>query len=167
MKTPNIDLGQLTDTLITNVTGEYAPLIAALKPVLLIAVIAYVVYRVVKFIAKLIPAPKDPIRMYSNKERIAGFNRAGNRCEMEGFLWFRCSREAKHGDHHYPHSRGGATTMKNFVAACVKCNTSKGAKVPTRFATWRLQQRRQGYFPKGHPVVVGEKVKRNKKSSMA
>ena len=163
METPTFDPAQLADTIFTKVAGEYAPLLSAMKPVFFIAIAAYVIFRLVKFVIKFIPVPKDSIRMYTKGERMHGFARADYRCEMEGFLWFRCGKEAKHGDHHYPHSRGGATTMKNFVAACVKCNTSKGAKVPTRFATWRLQNRRKAYFPKGQSVVVGERVKRKAK----
>lgn len=124
-------------------------------------VAAYFIFRVIK---RIIPVRKDAKRMYTKPERMAGFARARNRCEMEGFLWFRCNSKAEHGDHHYPWSRGGSTTMENFVAACGKCNMSKGAKIPTWFATWRMANRRRGYFPKGVPVKAGARVKRQRAS---
>jgi 5-methylcytosine-specific restriction endonuclease McrA len=111
---------------------------------------------------------KDDERLYSKQDRMIGFARAGGRCEMDGFLWFlRCGREAKHGDHHYPHSKGGATTMQNFVAACVRCNTSKGAKVPTFMQTKRIQNRRRSYFPKSVPVTAGERITRQSRKLAA
>lgn len=122
---------------------------------------ALFVYRIIR---RFIPVRKDTIRMYTKSDRVSGFARAGNRCEMEGFLWFRCSRKAEHGDHHYPWSRGGSTTMENFVAACGKCNMSKGAKIPTRFATWRMTMRRRSYFPKGVQIKAGARVRRPKRA---
>jgi hypothetical protein len=118
-----------------------------------------------RLIKRMIPVRKDDARRFSKSDNREGFMRAGNRCEMEGFLWFRCSGKAEHGDHHYPHSRGGSSTLDNFVAACGKCNMSKGAKIPTRFATWRLVQRRRGYFPKGTPLKPGARVRRPKTRS--
>lgn len=101
---------------------------------------------------------KDPQRMFSAAQRLEGFSRAGSQCELESVWFKRCTRRASHGDHHYPHSKGGATSMMNFTAACVRCNTSKGAKVPTSLATWRLERRRRGYFPAGVPVAAGQRI---------
>lgn len=101
---------------------------------------------------------KDPQRMFSAAQRQEGFSRAGSQCELESVWFKRCTRRASHGDHHYPHSKGGATSMMNFTAACVRCNTSKGAKVPTALATWRLERRRRGYFPAGIPVTAGQRM---------
>lgn len=101
---------------------------------------------------------KDPVRMFTAPQRAEGFSRAGGICELESMPFVRCRERASHGDHHYPWSRGGATSMLNFTAACVRCNTSKGAKVPTRFSTWRLERRRQRYFPAGVPVTAGQRM---------
>lgn len=129
------------------------------QTVLIAAAVIFVLSLVLKVYRALHKPHKDEDRLYSKQDRMIGFARAGGRCEMDGFLWFlRCSREAKHGDHHYPHSKGGATTMQNFVAACVRCNTSKGAKVPTLMQTKRIQNRRRRYFPKGVPVIAGERI---------
>lgn len=102
-------------------------------------------------------APTDPTRMFSKAQRAEGFGRAGSRCEMEGAWFRRCRRTAAHGDHWFPWSKGGATSMGNFVAACQRCNTSKGAKVPSVFATFRLVNRRRKYFPAGLDAATGQK----------
>lgn len=100
--------------------------------------------------------PTDPSRLFSPAQRTEGFARAGNRCELELIPFIRCRRKAHHGDHFLPWSKGGSTSMGNFVAACARCNTSKGSKVPTAFATFRLEMRRRHYFPRGMTVKPGE-----------
>lgn len=102
-------------------------------------------------------APKDPTRMFTANQRTEGFARAGGRCEFEAWAFARCKKPAHHGDHHYPWSKGGATSMSNFTAACVRCNTSKGAKLPGFFSTMRLEARRRKYFPAGIPVKAGQR----------
>ena len=101
---------------------------------------------------------KDPVRMFTSEERAEGFGRTGGRCEFDGWLFKlnRCHRPAAHGDHWQPWARGGATTMDNFVSACVRCNTSKGAKIPTWGQTVRVAWRRRFYFPKGSQRRPGE-----------
>lgn len=99
---------------------------------------------------------KDPTRMFSAAQRATGFRRAAFRCELESFLWFRCKRPAQHGDHWFPHSKGGASSMTNFVAACSSCNLAKSAKTPTRGQTARVQRRRRAYFPAGVDPTAGE-----------
>ena len=47
--------------------------------------------------------------------------------------------------------------MANFTAACVRCNTSKGAKLPGFFSTIRMEARRRKYFPAGIPVKAGQR----------
>lgn len=111
----------------------------------------------VRVVAASRTPPKDPSRLFSANQRTEGFARAGGRCELEGWGFSRCRRPASHGDHHFPWSRGGSTSMANFVAACARCNTSKGAKVPGFFVTLRMQGRRRGYFPRGSVVVAGER----------
>ncbi|MEJ1191872.1 HNH endonuclease [Pseudarthrobacter sp. CCNWLW207] len=48
-------------------------------------------------------------------------------------------RPAEHGDHFYPRSEGGSTSLQNFVAACARCNRAKRARIPSPG-----QQRRDG-----------------------
>lgn len=103
------------------------------------------------------PVATDPSRLFSDAQRNEGFARAGGRCELDGFFFTRCKGQAHHGDHHFPWSRGGSTSMTNFVAACARCNTSKGAKIPSAWATMRMEARRRKYFPQGVPVKAGER----------
>lgn len=92
---------------------------------------------------------KDPVRMFTSEQRHSAFARAGGRCEMESLFFIRCRRPAAHGDHWFPHSKGGRTNMRNLVAACAPCNTGKGARTPTAWETTRLEWRRRRYFPEG------------------
>lgn len=100
--------------------------------------------------------PKDPRRLFAVPDRKAAFDRAGNRCEYDGFLWFRCPHPAHHADHFFPHTRGGATSMRNLVAACTGCNLAKSSHMPTPWVKWRLERRRRRYFPSGMDVTAGE-----------
>ncbi len=61
---------------------------------------------------------RDPVRRFTRQQRREGMSRAGGLCELEGRFRRRCSRPAEHGDHFYPWSKGGATSMQNFVATC-------------------------------------------------
>lgn len=138
---------------VSTVTG-----MASTQPTLLMAAGAFIfMVIVVRTVARSRPVPKDPSRLFSANQRAEGFARAGGRCELEGWGFLRCKRPASHGDHHYPWSRGGSTSMTNFVAACASCNTSKGAKVPSHWATVRMQYRRRRYFPSGSIVSAGER----------
>ena len=76
---------------------------------------------------------------------------------MESIFFTRCNEAAAHGDHWFPWSRGGPTSMENFVAACPGCNLAKGAKVPTFWQTQRLSWRRRRYYPteRLHQVTPG------------
>ncbi len=89
---------------------------------------------------------KDPQRLFTTDQRRYGATRAGDRCEMESIFFTRCRRPGEHGDHWFPHSLGGGTVMDNFVWACARCNTSKGARIPTWWETSRLEWRRRRYF---------------------
>lgn len=89
---------------------------------------------------------KDPARLFSSAQRAEGFDRCGGRCEGELLIGVRCRSKANQGDHWLPHSRGGATSMENFVGLCAPCNRSKSARIPSRFATWRLSNRRKRYW---------------------
>lgn len=95
---------------------------------------------------------KDPQRLFTVDQRRSGGFRAGDRCEMEGIFLTRCRRPGEHGDHWFPHSKGGGTTMENFVWACARCNIAKSARVPTFWETTRLEWRRRRYFDHAHTL---------------
>lgn len=100
----------------------------------------------------------DPTRLFTSDQRREGMVRAENRCEMPRlFGLMRCRRRAEHGDHFFPWSRGGATTMGNYVAACAKCNLAKSNHVPTRLTTFLIALRRRRYFPDGIPIRPGQR----------
>ncbi|WP_308208511.1 HNH endonuclease [Microbacterium paraoxydans] len=128
-------------------------------PWILAAVVALTVLTVVLLVSRRRPGARDERRMYTSMERAQGFGRASQQCEYDRWLLWRCTRTAQHGDHFYPWSRGGATSMRNFVAACGRCNTSKGARIPTSSQRLRIERRRRKYFPAGTPVGVGEWVR--------
>jgi 5-methylcytosine-specific restriction endonuclease McrA len=94
-------------------------------------------------------------RMFNKAQKDQGHARAGRRCEFSEGLG-RCKNRSEHGDHFYPHSRGGATTMKNFVAACSMHNLSKGAKMPSALEKSRIEKRRKRYFPAFTSTKAGE-----------
>lgn len=100
---------------------------------------------------------RDPIRRFSRQQRSLGMARAGGQCEMENGVYRRCSREAQHGDHFYPWSKGGATSLQNFVAACSVCNRRKAAKIPSPGQQKRMERRRLEYVTAGADVSVGER----------
>lgn len=60
---------------------------------------------------------RDPARRFSRQQRREGMARAADQCEMEAGFRRRCSQPAEHGDHFYPWSKGGSTSLQNFVAA--------------------------------------------------
>lgn len=99
---------------------------------------------------------RDPRRAFNETERMAGFLRAGAQCEFARWVFFRCTRTASHGDHFIPWSKGGATSMRNFVAACATCNMTKGAVMPSRLSRTLMAARRCRYFPSGIPRDAGE-----------
>lgn len=137
-----------------------AGMFAAAPVPFVVAAAALLLGILVKAAAAMRPAgPKDPSRLFSANQRKEGFDRAGGRCELEGRFFSRCRRPAHHGDHWFPWSRGGATSMTNFVAACVKCNLAKGAKVPGAWETMRMESRRRKYFAQGLNTKAGEHFK--------
>jgi len=103
---------------------------------------------------------KDPQRAFTAAQRTAGFARCGNRCEHISIFGRRCTAAPTHGDHVWPHSKGGATTLANFAGLCARHNLMKGARTPSRWAIRRLERRRRNYFPPGHPVEVVWRVGR-------
>lgn len=128
------------------------------QPALVIGVLVLVV-----LVIKALTGPqgggskaRDPQRLYTNRDRRAGFDRAGGRCEGEWLPFVRCTRPANAGDHWLPHSKGGATSAANFVALCSIHNRSKSARVPSRFQTARLQVRRRKYMSDRALVTAGQ-----------
>ncbi|MFJ4267995.1 HNH endonuclease [Paenarthrobacter nicotinovorans] len=83
--------------------------------------------------------------------------RAGGLCELETSYGRRCTRTAEHGDHFYPWSKGGATSLHNFVAACAHCNRRKSARIPSPGMLTRLERRRSTYIGADAAVPAGER----------
>jgi 5-methylcytosine-specific restriction endonuclease McrA len=48
--------------------------------------------------------------------------------KRDRFICRYCGRKAKTVDHVVPLARGGASTMENMIAACVSCNSARGAR---------------------------------------
>lgn len=138
--------------------GDQLTVLAAEQPALLIGIVVFVA-----LVTKVLTGPqgggskaRDPQRLYTNRDRRAGFDRAGGRCEGEWLPFVRCTRPANAGDHWLPHSKGGATSAANFVALCSIHNRSKSARVPSRFQTARLQVRRRKYMSDRALVTAGQ-----------
>jgi 5-methylcytosine-specific restriction endonuclease McrA len=100
---------------------------------------------------------RDPVRRFTRQQRREGMARAGGQCEMDAGFRSRCSRPAEHGDHFYPWSKGGSTSLQNFVAACSRCNRAKGARIPSPAQQERLERRRFAYVLSEDGVHVGER----------
>ena len=100
---------------------------------------------------------RDPVRRFTRQQRREGMARAAGTCEMEAGFRRRCSRPAEHGDHFYPWSKGGSTSLQNFVAACARCNRAKGARIPSPGQQERMERRRREYLPPSSSVSVGER----------
>ena len=101
---------------------------------------------------------RDPVRRFTRQQQCReGMARADGQCEMEAGFRRRCSRPAEHGDHFYPWSKGGSTSVQNFVAACSRCNRAKGARIPSPAQQERLERRRRTYVTLDGAVAVGER----------
>lgn len=100
---------------------------------------------------------RDPERRFTRQQRREGMARAGGLCELEAGFGRRCGRPAEHGDHFYPWSKGGSTSLQNFVAACARCNRAKRARVPSPGQQRRMERRRREYLPPSSSVSVGER----------
>lgn len=98
------------------------------------------------------PLPKDkrdPARVFTAAAKREASELAGGRCEGTRVIRCRHRGDDLHGDHWYPHSRGGATTLDNLVMLCPKCNRRKSDKIPTSAETAVLYLRRRSYMPPG------------------
>lgn len=156
----SFDVSEILTGALSNMPGMLSGAFAAAPLPFIIAAALMLLVVLSKVAAAVRPAgPKDPSRLFSANQRKEGFDRAGGRCELEGRFFSRCRRPAHHGDHWFPWSRGGSTSMANFVAACVKCNLAKGAKVPGAWQTMRLESRRRKYFAQGLNAKAGEHFK--------
>jgi len=100
---------------------------------------------------------RDPVRRFTRQQRREGMARAGGRCELEAGFGRRCNRPAEHGDHFYPWSKGGSTSLQNFVAACARCNRAKRARIPSPGQQQRMVRRRRDYVSPDASVSVGER----------
>ena len=100
---------------------------------------------------------RDPQRRFTRHQRRDGMLRAGGQCELESGYRRRCTRAAEHGDHFYPWSKGGATSPRNFVAACAHCNRRKSARIPSPGQLTRLERRRASYVGTDVAVPLGER----------
>jgi len=100
---------------------------------------------------------RDPVRRFTRQQRREGMARANGLCELEAGFGRRCGRPAEHGDHFYPWSKGGATSLQNFVAACAKCNRAKRANIPSPGQQRRIERRRREFLPPSSSVRVGER----------
>jgi 5-methylcytosine-specific restriction endonuclease McrA len=100
---------------------------------------------------------RDPVRRFTRQQRREGMARAGGLCELEAGFGRRCGRPAEHGDHFYPWSKGGSTSLQNFVAACARCNRAKRARIPSPAQQQRMERRRRDYVPPSSSVSVGER----------
>lgn len=131
------------------------PLVALV--VLAVTATPAVVARIIEALPRAVH--KDSQRMFTSDQRREGNARANGQCEMEGVFFTRCARPGEHGDHWFPHSKGGASSMNNFVWACAPCNLAKSAHVPTFWETTRLEWRRRRYFDPTAQMRPGEKVR--------
>lgn len=116
---------------------------------LAVGIAVIVVVAMIRRGQKAIVRARDVKRVFTKPERMEMFARAGGRCEHKPLLGRRCTEKPTHGDHIYPWSKGGATTMDNAQALCARHNGIKSAWVPTWPYIKRLEHRRRSYFPEG------------------
>jgi hypothetical protein len=125
--------------------------------VVLPGILAVVLMLVAAVIAARDVRHRDPVRRFTRQQRREGMARAGGQCELEAVFGRRCGRPAEHGDHFYPWSKGGSTSLQNFVAACARCNRAKRARIPSPGQQQRLERRRRHYVTSDASVSAGER----------
>lgn len=135
-------------------TGEFIPEAVGWVVVFIIARVVFKSIRNIRNAKRRAHQSTDE-RIFSQEQKRLGHARAGHQCEFSVGL-SRCPRRSQHADHFFPFSRGGATSMQNFVAACEFHNLSKGAKMPSALDKSRIEIRRKNYFPALTEVRVGE-----------
>lgn len=99
------------------------------------------------------PFDRDPRRQFTTADEQWIKECANGRCEHRYcFGLFRCHASyakgnTMHHDHHYPWSKGGATSRRNLVLLCAKHNLRKSDRLPRFVETWLLAKARLHYFP--------------------
>lgn len=99
---------------------------------------------------------RDPKRRFDKEDFHAAARLANYRCEYVDSMGHRCNTGGTlHGDHWFPHSRGGATVYdptlplnpfeNNLVILCEECNMAKSNIPPTQEETIRLENSRAQY----------------------
>ena len=81
-------------------------------------------------VIRLVHFVRVPFRASAPLSRRAVFARDGGRCAY-------CHAPAETIDHVLPRSRGGGHQWDNVVAACARCNHTKGDRTPAELG-WRL-----------------------------
>ena len=150
----NATVGQRPTTVTAVFTGMFDGVLGAVALPGILAVVLTIVAAIIQ--ARDVRG-RDPVRRFSRQQRREGMARADVQCEMEAGFRRRCSRPAEHGDHFYPWSKGGSTSLQNFVAACSRCNRAKGARIPSPGQQESLERRRRTYVPLEDAVSVGER----------
>jgi 5-methylcytosine-specific restriction endonuclease McrA len=84
----------------------------------------------VPLVVRLTRHVRVPYRPHVGLSRRAIFARDGGRCAY-------CAGPAETIDHVVPRSKGGRHTWENVVAACAKCNHTKGDRTVAELG-WRL-----------------------------
>lgn len=122
--------------------------------VFILGLVALVIWALLKVRGRL-SRRRDPVRLFTSKQRKAAYHYAGGRCEYKPLFWRRCpARHNLQGDHIYPWSQGGRTIPSNLQMLCAKHNRRKSALVPNWWYIKRLEHRRRSYFPQGVSVKV-------------
>ncbi|MDQ5861256.1 MAG: HNH endonuclease [Actinomycetota bacterium] len=150
----NVAVGGPPNTVTAVFTGMFDGVLAAVALPGILAVVLTIIAAIIQ--ARDVKR-RDPVRRFTRQQRREGMARADGQCEMEAGFRRRCSRPAEHGDHFYPWSKGGSTSVQNFVAACSRCNRAKGAQIPSPAQQERLERRRRTYVALDGAVAVGER----------
>lgn len=129
-------------------------------PVVIVVVLFWLVVNVEKMATgvkhrKLDKADRDKPRTFTSKEKALASTMCNNRCEGTG-IFFRCRYRGidLHGDHWFPHSKGGATSPENLVMLCPKCNRSKSDHIPSILQTKALNRRRKKHHDYSGSTIV-------------
>lgn len=72
-------------------------------------------------------ALKDGVRAFTREQRLLIYLKYDGKCASCGK---ECDQDDYHVDHIKPHSKGGATSIKNGQLLCPTCNLKKGNKTP-------------------------------------